>query len=119
MKHLYTILILIPLFFVASCDDVLKEVDFSVTTEKTSYTVGEEVVFNIVNAPDWVTFYSGEEGKSYPDSYGASIKNMRNELFTYSYSYSNPGTYKVVFVGGNTNYQGSKEQTVTLTLTIK
>ena len=44
---------------------------------------------------------------------------MRNELFTYSYSYSNPGTYKVVFVGGNTNYQGSKEQTVTLTLTIK
>ncbi len=119
MKRLYTILFFIPLFFIASCDDVLKEVDFSVTTEKTSYATNEQIVFNFVNAPDWVAFYSGEEGKTYPDSYGTSIKSMRNELFTYTYSYSNPGTYNVVFVGGNTNYQGSKEKTVTLTLTIK
>ena len=118
MNRLYTLLFIIPLLFVTSCDDILKEVDFSVITEKTSYAVGEEIVFSFVNVPDWVTFYSGEEGNTYPDSYGTSIKSIRNELFTFTYSYSNPGTYKVVFAGGNTNYQGNKEQAVTLTLTI-
>ena len=118
MKNLYTILFLVPLFFFASCEDILKEVDFSVTTEKTTYATGEEIVFHFVNAPDWVTFYSGEEGKTYPDSYGASIKSITNELFTYTYSYGTPGTYQVVFEGGNTNYEGSKEKRVTLTLTI-
>jgi hypothetical protein len=118
MKPIYTILFLIPLFIFASCEDILKEVDFAATTSKTTYAVDEEITFQFTNAPDWVTFYSGEEGKTYPDSYGSAIKSITNELLTYTYVYDTPGTYQVAFVGGNTNYKGSNEKVVTMTLTI-
>lgn len=119
MKNLlYTILLGIPLLFFSSCEDMLKEVDFTVTTEKTSYQVGEEITFSLSGAPDWVTFYSGEENKEYPESYGVSIKTITNDLTAYTYSYNSPGTYNVVFLGGNTNYQGSKEQVITITITV-
>ncbi|RNC66398.1 DUF5017 domain-containing protein [Proteiniphilum sp. X52] len=118
MKSFYTILFLIPVFFLSSCEDILKDVDFTVTPNKTSYTAGEEVVFRFADAPDWVTFYSGEEGRTYPDSYGTSIKSITKELLTYAYIYDSPGSYQVVFVGGNTNYKGNKEQVITMTITV-
>ncbi len=119
MKHfIYTILLVVPFFLFSSCDDILEEVDFKVTTEKTSFEVGEEVVFSFSDTPNWVTFYSGEEGKTYPESYGTSVKSMINELLTYTYTYNEPGSYKVVFEGGNTNYQGSNKKVVTLTIQV-
>jgi hypothetical protein len=119
MKHLiYAILLFIPFLSFSSCEDILKEADFTVTTEKTSYKAEEEITFSFLNAPEWVTFYSGEENKEYPESYGVSIKSITNELSEYTYTYNSPGTYKVVFVGGNTNYKGSKEMSVTMTLTV-
>lgn len=118
MKQIISILFFIPLFFISSCEDILKDVDFTVTTDQSSYTAGEEIVFTFDNAPDWVTFYSGEENKTYPDSYGVSIKSITNELFTYTYSYHTPGTYQVAFAGGNTNYKGKREQVVRITVTV-
>lgn len=119
MKHfIYTFLLVIPFLLFSSCEDILEDVDFKVTTEKTTFEIGEEVVFSFNDTPNWVTFYSGEEGKTHPDSYGESIKSMINELFTFSYTYNEPGSYKVVFEGGNTIYQGSNTQTVTFIIQV-
>ena len=38
---------------------------------------------------------------------GIVIKNQQNYLSSYSYTWNEPGTYKVVFVGTNENYQDS------------
>ena len=118
MKKIASILFLLPLFLLTSCEDILKEVAFTVTTEKTTYAAGEAIVFTFDNAPDWVTFYSGEEHKTYPDAYGVAIKSITNELFSYTYSYAVPGTYTIAFAGGNTNYEGNNEQVVKLTITV-
>lgn len=39
--------------------------DFDVTTSKTTYKVGDSVVFNFSGNPDFITFYSGESGHQY------------------------------------------------------
>lgn len=51
-----------------SCDDsleVVTPVDFEIDVEKTSFTVGEEVVFQLKGDPSIITFYSGEIGRDY------------------------------------------------------
>lgn len=119
IKYISIIILTLCGFLCLSCqDNLLKEVNFSVTTEKSSYNVGEEIIFNFENPPAWVTFFSGEEDHVYPDSYGRGIKGVANELFSFSYVYTKPGTYEVVFVGGNTNYKGKNEQVVKLIITI-
>lgn len=118
MKKTSFILFILSLFMLTSCEDILKEVAFTVATEKTTYTAGEEIIFTFDNAPDWVTFYSGEENKTYPDAHGVAIKSITNELSSYSYKYTAPGIYNIVFVGGNTNYEGKNEQVSTFTLTV-
>lgn len=119
-KYIYTILLFVSGLLFTSCgdDEILKSVNFSVSTEKTTYSAGESVLFEVVDAPDWLTFYSGEEGKKYPGTYGTGIKGITEDLSVYSYIYEQPGTYEVVFLGGNTNYKGSNEQTVKISLTI-
>ncbi|MDE5890252.1 MAG: hypothetical protein K2H10_04465, partial [Bacteroidales bacterium] len=49
---------------------------------------------------------------------GDVIKNMQNYLNEYEYVYSEPGTYKAVFVGRNENYIGSSEEVHEMTITI-
>lgn len=119
-KYICTILLLVSGLLFTSCGDneILKSVDFSVSTEKTTYSAGESVTFEIANAPNWLTFYSGEDGKKYPDTYGIGIKGITEDLSVYSYIYDQPGTYEVVFLGGNTNYKGSNEEIVKIALTI-
>ena len=101
MKNfLYISLFLVASFLFYGCEDELSVgPDFSVTTEKTTYAVGEEIVFTIVNAPDWVTVYTGVEGRTYPDSYGQGVKAISNSMKTFSYTYAASGTYEFVFVG--------------------
>ncbi len=119
-NFLYISLFVFASFLFFGCENELTVgPDFSVTTEKTTYSVGEEIIFNIKNAPDWVTVYTGVEGKKYPDSYGQGIKSIVNGLRTYEYTYDNPGTYEVVFVGGVTNYKTDKKQVRKLTLTVE
>lgn len=120
MKHfLYISLFVFASFLLSGCENELTVgPDFSVTTEKTTYGVGEEITFTINNAPDWVTVYTGIEGRTYPDSYGQAVKSITTELKTLSYAYDNPGTYEFVFVGGNTNYKTDKTQVNKITITI-
>lgn len=49
---------------------------------------------------------------------GTIVKNLQNYMTTYSYTWSEPGTYHVVFVGRNYNYVGSSELVKELTVTI-
>lgn len=49
---------------------------------------------------------------------GTVIKNMQNYLTSYEYTFDEPGTYNVVFVGRNENYEGSSEKIIEMTVTI-
>lgn len=49
---------------------------------------------------------------------GEVIKNMQNYMESYSYTFAEPGTYTVTFVGRNVNYVGSSEQIKEMTVTI-
>ena len=59
------LLIGIGLFSWSCQSDDLAEPSFGVTTEKTTYQVGEAVSFQFSGNPDFITFYSGEHGKNY------------------------------------------------------
>lgn len=52
-----------------------------------------------------------------PDE-GIVVKNLQNYLDTYEYTFEEPGTYTVTFVGTNVNYQGSSSQVKELTVTV-
>lgn len=49
---------------------------------------------------------------------GTVIKNLQNYLREYEYAWSQPGTYKVTFVGRNENYATSSEEIHEFTITI-
>lgn len=51
--------------------------EFNVTTEKTTYKVGESIVFNFTGAPDNITFFSGQPFREY---------DMRNKNRMYDLS---------------------------------
>lgn len=62
----YIILLIAGFLFFQSCEK--KEsvpLDMEITLDKTSYRVGEEVLFHISGNPDQLTFYSGEQGHKY------------------------------------------------------
>lgn len=46
------------------------------------------------------------------------IKNIQNYMDSYEYTWNEPGTYEVTFVGGNSNYRGSSHEVKTMTVTI-
>lgn len=49
---------------------------------------------------------------------GIQVKNMTNILQSFEYVFEKPGTYNVVFLGTNSNFQGSTYQTKELTVNI-
>lgn len=53
-----------------------------------------------------------------PDT-GVSIKNISNRLDGYEYTYSEPGTYKVVFVLNNANYKEEDSRVITMIINVK
>lgn len=119
MKLKHILAILLVFIGLTACDNVLEDVDFNVTlSESNSYEAGSNVVFNIAGSPNWVTFYSGKTGAVYPAG-GVAVKNITNSLSTYSFKYTDPGTYVVTFVAGNTNYDGEKSVVKEVTVTIK
>lgn len=46
------------------------------------------------------------------------IKNLQNYMKDFEYTYSKPGTYKVTFVGTNSNYQGASRKVQEMTINI-
>lgn len=62
--YIYALLLTLS---ITACEQIeLQDLDFKVSTEKTSYTVGEEVVFKFEGGnADQIIFYSGETGANY------------------------------------------------------
>lgn len=64
MKNI--IFIILTIFVFSSCDKMLDDVAFNVElSENNVYKVGENIRFDITGNPDYITFYSGEQGYSY------------------------------------------------------
>ena len=49
---------------------------------------------------------------------GIVLKNLQNYLHEYEYTWTEPGTYEVVFVGRNENYASASEEVIKHTITI-
>ena len=64
MKYIFAI-IFISICFISCVDNTVPAVDFEVTTEKTSYKVGDTITFNFKGNPDFISFYSGLSGFDY------------------------------------------------------
>lgn len=64
LRHISSLFVLAAL---VACNkrDKVDAPDFNVSTAKTTYKVGDSVVFNFTNSPDIITFYSGESGFEY------------------------------------------------------
>lgn len=57
---------LVASLFLGSCDSLAPEsVDFEVAVDKTTVNVGEPVVFSFNGNPNFITFFSGEDGHKY------------------------------------------------------
>lgn len=70
-----SILIILSLFVLSACDNMLEDVDFNVAlSSENVYKVGEKIRFNIAGNPDYITFYSGEQGYNY-DNIQRSVAN--------------------------------------------
>lgn len=62
----YILLGVVAALSLAACtSEVIDVADFDIKTEKTTYKVGEPVVFTFVGNPDLISFYSGENGRRY------------------------------------------------------
>lgn len=64
----------------------------------------------VVTTPQMLTAVANDKGEV--------IKNMQNYMESYSYTFAEPGTYTVTFVGRNVNYVGTSEQVKEVTVTI-
>lgn len=102
--------------------------NFNVTTDKTTFQANTDVNFLFTGNPDYITFYSGETGHVYEfrdrvtagvrTDVGVQLKNMTTRLNSYVYSFTTPGTYKVVFAVSNTNIYDSKAEVKEIDITI-
>ncbi|MCW3466107.1 DUF5017 domain-containing protein [Chitinophaga nivalis] len=66
---------------------------------------------------DWIISKGLDPGYIKPDA-GVAIKNISTALPVYKYTYTRPGSYKVVFEGANVRYNGAQRTTREITLTI-
>lgn len=123
------IAIIATLLCMVSCSEVLEDISFDAKPSgKNIYEVGNEIAFNFDGNPDYITFYSGEEGRMYEyagqindegvANYGVSVKSMNVRLNTFSYVYKTAGEYNAVFVARNVTFEGKNERVVQMKIKI-
>lgn len=71
------------------------------------------------NADDWLFTKSLKFNTCDPDENSGVLKNINVRLPSYSYVYTQPGTYTVTFIAGNQNVYGSARTIKEVTFTIK
>lgn len=109
IKQILTSMLLLNFLFI-SCEDVEKveKPNFSIIVNKTA-KVGEELKFNIKNAPNFLSFYSGEFGKEYKHRNRTNIEGIVNMSFDCAQNWqngssrSNPG----LSIQYSSNYNGA------------
>ncbi len=126
MKKYILLFIAFLMLTVTSCkQDLLETPELEVSVAKTSWSVGEEITFDFIGNPHFITFYSGVEGHDY-DAYssgatsenGESIANLETRVDKYVYSYSEAGTYTATFIAASNNIEGVIEKVIQINLTI-
>jgi hypothetical protein len=93
-----------------ACDKSLdvKEPSFDVTTEKTTYSVGENIQFNITGDAKYITFYSGEDGNN-RDFKGAPRMVAFDKLnLYYRVYYQRRLSYPQLSILVSTNFTGDR-----------
>lgn len=65
MKRFFKLIIVGGMLFQSCEKKEVIQLDMDITLDKTTFNVGEEVVFYITGNPDQLSFYSGEEGHRY------------------------------------------------------
>src|SRR6186713_1983009 len=65
MKKYYYPLISCWILMAACQKETIEAPTFDITTGKTTYKVGENIIFNISGNPDFISFFSGEQGSRY------------------------------------------------------
>lgn len=99
------------MFFSCKKDIKLNKLEFNVETEQLIYFVGENVEFKFKGTPDIITMYAGELGNKYDQNndYAITLKGVSDKMSSYSYVFSKPGIYDVVFKAKNQNIYNSNE----------
>lgn len=113
MKSIKKIIVSLPILALVftSCEDFeeVSEPNFDITVSNKTVTVGEEVEFVINNAPNFLSFYSGEFGNEYQYRERTNIDGTVNMSFDCAQHYQNgtslsdPG----LTVQYSTDYDGS------------
>lgn len=97
--------------FTSSCDttlDIEEAPHLEVTTAKTTYKVGEEVIFNIQGDPRILNFFSGEFGNDY-DYIGGRIIPPGQTLFSFDLRYQTPANEgATISVLASTDFSGDR-----------
>lgn len=78
------------------------------TTEKTTYEVFESVVFTNAGAGQNYVVFTGDQGHNYAEEGSTGFATASNG--TFSYSYSEPGEYNVVWIASSINTSGEIEK---------
>lgn len=120
LKYITLILLLSILFGCKKVNDT-EVTDFNVSLAKSTFNVGEEVVFKLSGKPFQIAFYSGEAGKDYlykdtpkpPGTtvdVGRPIKSYADAAIAeFAYTYTIAGTYRATFAGKSiTTYSHSE-----------
>jgi hypothetical protein len=81
MKNIKYLAVLALLPFLTFCTkDEVQTPAFDVTVEATTYKINDSVRFTIKDAPDVISFYSGEKGKEYQYRDRIVVEGRRKEL---------------------------------------
>lgn len=89
-------------------EDVYVEPVASFSTPKDTYDVFESVVFTNTGAGQNYVVYTGDNGHDYYTDGDTGFATATNG--TFSYSYNEPGEYKVVWVASSVNSKGEVEK---------
>ena len=129
MKKIFLLPVLLLILSACNKKEVLTpNFNISIDQGKTTFKVDEQITFNFSGNPNYITFYSGEDGRMYEfrervtagarTDIGVPLQNMTTQLLTYPYSYTKAGTYKATFVVSNINIYGSISDFKEIVLTI-
>ena len=109
MKKIFFFLMAVVLMFSCKKRDAVKSPDFEVTTEKSTYKVGEAVRFTFTGEPDNIVFWSGLPGRKY--EYRNRTAEVGSKLFIYFNSFQQFFVHNNMNVLVSNNFNGIYDPT--------
>ncbi|OJV36155.1 MAG: hypothetical protein BGO29_00985 [Bacteroidales bacterium 36-12] len=101
IKNIFKVLPFCVLLFSACVEEELTLPVASVEVSKVVYGINESVVFNFIGEAQQVSIFTGDKAHNYDLFESGGNTGFVVNKGTFSYSYKQPGTYKVVVVASN------------------